>query len=76
MKLEQWIKEQIESKSATGKKDAYKRLAATIREAGGETVSVLTIENVAGGLRIKKYDKAKAIELATGGAVTIAELCE
>ncbi len=81
MKLEEYIKGKIESGEATGKKDAYRRLAATIKEqaketVNGETVSVNTIENAAGGLRIKKYSKAEAISKGTLGEVSIKELCE
>lgn len=76
MKLGEWIQGEITNKRATGKKDAYKRLAEAIKESGGETVSSLTIESAAGGMLIKKYPKAQAISKATGGKVTITELCE
>lgn len=76
MKLGEWITGQIEAGCATGKKDAYRRLADTIRAKGGETVSALTIENTAGGKRLTRYEKAKAVSEATGGQVTIPELCE
>lgn len=76
MKLEQWITGQIEAGCATGKKAAYRALAEAIRSKGGETVSALTIENTAGGKRLTKYEKAKAISEVTDGQVTIKELCE
>jgi hypothetical protein len=78
VKLDQWIAEEIAAGRATGRKDAYRRLSESIKAKGGETVSALTIESAAGGMRIKKYPKAKAISEATGTPpmVTIAELCE
>lgn len=76
MKLRDWIRSEITEGRASGKKDAYKRLAESIKGAGGETVSPLTIESAAGGMLIKKYPKAQAISKATDGKVTIAELCE
>ncbi len=80
MKLETWIQNEIDSGRASGKKDAYRQLAAEIgsnaKEKGGETVSAQTIESAAGGMRLRKYGKAKAIEIATSYRVTVAELCE
>jgi hypothetical protein len=76
MKLGAWIEKEIREGRATGKKDAYAKLAAKTKATGGESVSSLTVENAAGGMRLKKYDKAKVISLATGGEVTIPELCE
>jgi len=76
MKLDAWIAAEIAEGRASGKKDACKKLSAATKTTGGETVSALTIESAAGGMRIKKYPKAKAIQDATKGAVTVAELCE
>lgn len=45
-----------------------------LAEASG--VSYLTIRNATQGMRIKLYDIALAISKATGGAVSVAELCE
>ena len=39
-------------------------------------VSVVLVRNVANGLRVARYPIAKAISLATGGKVSIADLCE
>ncbi len=80
MRLGNYIKAKIESGEAKGKKDAYRRLAETIKEqakeTGEDTVSCNTIENAAGGLLIKKYSIAKAISKGTLGEVSIKELCE
>jgi hypothetical protein len=77
MKLGEWIAKWIADGNASGKKDACRKLADKIRTAGGgSTVSTVTIENAAGGMRLSLYDKAKAISDATGGDVTITELCE
>jgi hypothetical protein len=38
--------------------------------------SGVTIRNVSRGMRINKYDVAKRISVATGGKVTVPEICE
>lgn len=76
MKLGEWIQREITEGRASGKKDAYRRLSEATKAAGAETVCLLTVEDAAGGKKIVKYGKAKAISVATAGAVTIAELCE
>lgn len=76
MKLQEWITGQIDAGCAKGKKDAYRLLAEAIRAKGGETVSAVTIENTAGGKRLTRYEKAKAVSDATDGKVSVAELCE
>lgn len=50
----------------------------TIRErlASASGVSLVTIANVDNGMRLKNYDKAKALSDATKGSVTTEELCE
>lgn len=74
MKLATWIQREIDAGLATGKRNACVKLSEKTKKSS--YVSALTIENVAGGLRLKRYDKAKSISEATGGDVTIAELCE
>jgi hypothetical protein len=39
-------------------------------------VSYVTVRNSVAGMLIKRYEVARAISIATGGAVSIAELCE
>lgn len=39
-------------------------------------VSYTTLKNVRRGMKLKLYNVAKAIQSATGGKVTVAELCE
>ena len=39
-------------------------------------VSLLTLQNLERGSRLVNYTKAKAVSDATGGQVTIKELCE
>ena len=39
-------------------------------------VSMLTLRGLMRGQKLVRYDKAKAISEATGGKVTIEELCE
>ncbi len=39
-------------------------------------VSYTTLKSVRRGMRLKKYDVAKRVSEATGGKVTIKELCE
>lgn len=46
----------------------------SLSEASG--VSTQTISSVARGARMNRYDLAKAISVATQGAVTVEELCE
>lgn len=76
MTLEQYIKEQIEAGIYTGIKDAAGKMAAEIKDKGGEGVSSVTIENVSRGLKLKLFKKAKAISDITDGKVTIEEICE
>jgi len=39
-------------------------------------VSMVTLRHVMSGMKLKLYDKAKAISDATRGKVSVAELCE
>lgn len=80
MKLGAWVKREIEEKRGTSVRDVLIKLQDKIKleagENGGETVSFVTLQSVEKGQRVSKYPKAKAIENATGGAVTVKELCE
>jgi len=42
----------------------------------GTPISLNTIANVDRGMKLNTYDKAKALSDLTGGAVSVAELCE
>jgi hypothetical protein len=37
---------------------------------------MLTLQHLERGGKLSRYDKAKAIELATGAVVSVKELCE
>jgi len=39
-------------------------------------VAYITVTNVARGIKLVRYDKAKSVSDATGNKVTIKELCE
>lgn len=68
MKLTEWIDARVtENQNRTL---IYQWLA----DATG--VSAQTISNVDRGMRLKTYARAKAISDATGGIVTVKELCE
>jgi hypothetical protein len=66
MKLKEWIDRQ----PGDTRTEVYARLA---EESG---VSLQTISSVDRGMLLKSYPRAKAISEATGGAVTVEELCE
>lgn len=76
MRLGAWVKREIEEKRGTSVRDVLIKLQVKIKNAGGETVSFVTLQSVEKGQRVSKYPKAKAIEDATGGDVTVKELCE
>lgn len=85
MKLGTWVEERIKEEKAAGRKASAKSvlegLACSIGELAcaktvSDTVSFVTLQGVAKGARLSKYTKAQAIEKATDGKVTIAELCQ
>lgn len=67
MRFDAWVEEQRGSKSRT-------RFLRDLADGSG--VSLQTLQFVAKGGRVSLYSKAQAIAEATGGAVTIPELCE
>lgn len=75
MKLKEWIKDRVARELHHSKKEALLWLKERIEKQGGETVSFITLQNVEGGKLLSKYAKAEAIEKATGGEVTVKELC-
>ena len=66
MTLTEWIDRQPELTRG----EVYDRLA---KESG---VSAQTVGNIDRGMRLNTYNRAKALSDATGGKVTIRELCE
>lgn len=76
MKLNAWIQLQIDAGHARTKTEALRALEKAIIKQGGETVSFVTLQNTEGGKLLRKFPKAKAIEKATGGRVTVTELCQ
>lgn len=70
MKLADWITLRVVATTGGTRSAVYVELS---KESG---VSTQTIANVDRGMRLKTYDRAKALSDATDGAVTVAELCE
>jgi len=69
MKFPEWIEKEAE------RRNAYKsHLIAEIAEKCG--VSKLTVENASRGLKLSRYNIAKAVSDGTDGKVTVKELCE
>jgi hypothetical protein len=67
MKFEAWVEKKREKTSRT----------AFLRDFSKEVkVSLMTLQHVARGGRVVLYYKAQSISDATGGEVTIPELCE
>lgn len=54
--------------------EQYDATTRSLAEAAG--VSRATVHNARRGMRISKYETARRISAATGGQVTVAELCE
>ena len=55
------------------KKHGYGTMRLLANDSG---VSYVTVRNATRGMLIKHYDVAKALSKATGGVVSIPELCE
>jgi hypothetical protein len=69
MKLKDWIAQQAKQRQTSK--------AQVIREVSAKSwVTETTVANVSRGMRLALYAKAKAISDATGGEVTVEELCE
>ena len=69
MKLAKWVEAQVK-KTGEFKTHVLKGLS----ESSG--VSLLTLQQVERGGRMTNYTKAKQVSEATGGKVTIKDLCE
>lgn len=69
MKLSEWIDKRTAKSGGT-------RTAVREELAAASGVSVVTVNHVDNGMRLKNYEKAKALSDATKGAVTPEELCE
>jgi DNA-binding transcriptional regulator YdaS (Cro superfamily) len=67
MKFEDWVEDQRGEESRT-------RFLRTMADRTG--VSLQTLQFVAKGGRVSLYSKASTISEATGGLVTVPELCE
>jgi DNA-binding transcriptional regulator YdaS (Cro superfamily) len=68
VKLSEWIDKKV---SATRSRTSVRQELATI-----SGVSFVTVTHVDSGMRLKSYEKAKALSDATGGKVSTEELCE
>jgi transcriptional regulator with XRE-family HTH domain len=69
MTLHEWIDRRV---SALGV--SRRAILEDLSDLAG--VSVVTLSAVDRGARLGRYDKARALSEATGGKVTIKELCE
>lgn len=69
MNFPDWVSERTKSEKVT-KTEVLRALG---KKAG---VSMLTLQHMATGGKLSRYDKAKAVETATEGLVTVKELCE
>lgn len=74
MTLAEWVALEKKEGRAKSTRGALKALSDKIRSAGGETVSLLTLQGVEKGQRLSLHRKMKAIEVATDGQVTVSEL--
>jgi transcriptional regulator with XRE-family HTH domain len=69
VKLNTYVAREIE-KTGSNKTTILRELA---KKSG---VSLLTLQGVERGATMRLFDKAKAISVATGGEVTVMELCD
>lgn len=74
MNLAEWIALEVKEGRAANKTMALRALEQRIKSTGG-LVSFNTLSSVERGQKVRRYDKAEAIEKATNNAVSIAELC-
>lgn len=75
MTLDRYVVAELKKLNANGgkrvgKTEFLKRLAEK------SNVSLLTLQNVERGGKIVQYPKAKQVSAATGGKVTVKDLCE
>ena len=69
MRLEEWVAKKVKAEVTTRSR-VVKKLAA---DSG---VSKVTLDYVLRGALMQKYDLARRVSEATGGEVSIQELCE
>lgn len=69
MKLSEYVAAEVE-KQSKNKTTILKELSKKCN------VSLLTLQGAERGATMRMYDKAKAVSDATGGAVSVSELCE
>jgi hypothetical protein len=69
VKLTEWVAKEVQ-RLRTNKTTVLTVLARKAR------VSLMVLQGVERGARMGQYAKAKAVSEATGGKVTIKELCE
>lgn len=74
MTLTEWIDKRV-AKFACTRHSLYQNMVDNLAKAG-TPISLNTIANVDRGMKLNTYDKAKALSDLTGGAVSVAELCE
>lgn len=75
MKLDRYVVAELKRLNArNGTRIGKTAFLRELAEKSG--VSLLTLQNVERGGRIVRYDKAKQVSKATGGKVTIRDLCE
>jgi len=72
--LTEWIDKRI-AKFACTRHVMHQNMCDQLAKAG-TPISLNTIAAVDRGMKLSMYDKAKALSDLTGGAVSVAELCE
>jgi len=72
--LTEWIDKRIAKFSCT-RHVMHQNMCDQLAKAG-TPISLNTIAAVDRGMKLSMYDKAKALSDLTGGAVSVAELCE
>ena len=70
MKLAIWVQKEMKRTGAEFKTTVLKALAEKSK------VNILTVQLVERGGQLKNYEKAQQVSKATGGKVSVKELCE
>lgn len=79
MKLDKYVQKELKRRQREQESDGDTKVFKTdiLKElAKASKVSLLTLQNAERGGKISTYMKAKAISEATGGQVTVKDLCE
>jgi hypothetical protein len=72
MKLDEWVDQEI--KRATGRAPSRKIVLESLsRETG---INLQTLAACERGARLTNYGKALAVQRATGGTITVVDLCD